>query len=166
LKAFDETVNNLVERRINNMRVRIFARALLIGTLVCSGSLAGVTDAQRAQGININKVTLGTEYVNGEARGGYGGSIFRPGDHAIYCVVGLTNPAPEATFKFVWLAYDPAQRKSVEIFEQEVAHQPSNLVAGKLSSPRDWPIGGYTVEVYIDGRLKKRLTFMIKKYEE
>jgi hypothetical protein len=80
-------------------------------------------------------------------------------------VVGLTNPAPDATFKFVWLAYDPAQKQSVQIFEQELTGQPSNRVAGKLSSPRDWPIGGYTVEIYIDGRLKKRLTYMVSKEE-
>jgi hypothetical protein len=141
------------------------ACTLGIAALVCSNHFVNIAEAQIARGININKVMLGTEYVNGEAKGGYGGSIFRPQDHVIYCVVGLTNPAPDATFKFVWLAYDPAQNKSVQIFEQELTGQPSNRVAGKLSSPRDWPIGGYTVEIYIDGRLKKRLTYMVSKEE-
>ena len=128
-------------------------------TLVCSGRVT------HAQVINISKVTLGTEYVNGEAKGGYGGSIFKPQDRTIYCVVGLTNPAPDAQFKFVWSFYDAAERKLVQIFEQELTGQNSNKVAGKFSSPRDFPIGQYQAEIFINGRLKKKLTYSIRREE-
>lgn len=144
---------------MKNKQNPVIVTALIALAFICSSS---VTDAQV---ININKVTLGSEYVNGEAKGGYAGSIFKPKGWTIYCVVGLTNPAPDAKFKFVWSFYDPTQRKQIQIFEQELMGQSSNKIAGKFSSTRDLPIGQYEVGIFINGRLKKRLTFSIRQEE-
>ena len=134
------------------------AFAALVGLmLVCSSHIAS------AQVININKVVLTRQYVNGEAKGI---EVFSPKDRTIYCVVGLTNPAPGAKFKFVWSFYDAAQRKQIQIFEQELSGQNSNSIASKFSSPRDLSIGHYQVEIYIDARLKKRRTFSVTREEE
>jgi len=129
-----------------------------LAALVCFNHIAG---AQRP--ININKVILGTEYVNGEAKGGYAGSIFSPTDKVIYCAAGISNPSPDAKYRFVWLAYDPAQRAEKQIFEQELTNQTDKNVVSKLSSPHGLPIGGYRVEVWVDGRRRAQRPFRIMK---
>ena len=129
-----------------------------LASLVCFSHIAS---AQRP--ININKVILGTEYVNGEAKGGYAGSIFSPTDKVIYCAAGISNPSPDAKYRFVWLAYDPAQRAEKQIFEQELTNQTDKNVVSKLSSPHGLPIGGYRVEVWVDGRRKAQRPFRIMK---
>jgi len=131
---------------------------LAFAALVCSSHIAS---AQRP--ININKVILGTQYVNGEAKGGYAGSIFSPTDKVIYCAAGISNPSPDAKYRFVWLAYDPAQRAEKQIFEQELTNQTDKNVVSKLSSPRGLPIGGYRVEVWVDGRRRAQRPFRIMK---
>ena len=131
---------------------------LALAALVC---LSQIASAQRP--ININKVILGTEYVNGEAKGGYAGSIFSPTDKVIYCAAGISNPSPDAKYRFVWLAYDPAQRGEKQIFEQELTNQTEKNVVSKLSSPHGLPIGGYRVEVWVDGRRRAQRPFRIMK---
>jgi hypothetical protein len=124
-------------------------------------SLSHRVSAQRP--ININKVRLGTEYVNGEVKGGYGNQIFRPQDHVIYCVAGISNPSADAKYRFVWLFYDPAQRGEKQIFEQELTNQTEQNVVGKLSSARDWPLGHYRVEIWVDGKRAAQRPMTIMK---
>jgi hypothetical protein len=131
-----------------------------LAALICFNHIAS---AQRP--ININKVILGNEYVNGEAKGGYAGSIFSPTDKLIYCAAGISNPSPDAKYRFVWLAYDPAQRAEKQIFEQELTNQTDKNVVSKLSSPHGFPIGAYRVEVWVDGRRKAQSRFRIMKGE-
>ena len=120
---------------------------------------------QRGTGININKIRLGTEYVNGEVKGGYANQIFRPKDHVIYCVAGISNPSADARYRFVWLYYDPAQRAEKQIFEQELANQTEKDVVGKLSSTSDWPLGHYRVEIWVDGKRLAQRPMTIMKDE-
>ena len=133
---------------------------LALASLVCFNHIASAQ-----QSININKVILGNEYVNGEAKGGYAGSIFSPTDKVIYCAAGISNPSPDAKYRFVWLAYDPAQRAEKQIFEQELTNQTDKNVVSKLSSPHGLPIGGYRVEVWVDGRRRAQSRFRIMKGE-
>src|SRR5437764_715386 len=131
-----------------NIQSRLRLSAIIVlAALVCSNHVAR---AQRP--ININKIRLGTEYVNGEVKGGYGNSIFRPQDHVIYCVAGISNPSADAKYRFVWLFYDPAQRQEKQIYEQELTNQTAGDLVGKISSTQDWPLGHYRIEIWINGR--------------
>jgi hypothetical protein len=143
----------IIQRQLSKVNL-----LLALAALVCSSHIAS---AQRP--ININKVILGNEYVNGEAKGGYAGSIFSPTDKVIYCEAGISNPSPDAKYRFVWFAYDPAQRAEKQIFEQELTNQTGKNVVSKLSSPHGLPIGGYRVEVWVNGRRKAQSRFRIMK---
>jgi hypothetical protein len=136
-------------------RLLVSALVMLV-TFVCFSQPVG---AQRSSGrggggtgINISKIRLGTEYVDGEVKGGYGNQIFRPKDHVILCVASISNPSADAKYKFVWLYYDAAARGEKQIFEQELTNQTDKDVVGKLSSTKDWPLGHYRVEIWVDGR--------------
>ena len=147
--------NKRPSMNINSIKRIILGCTFAIVVLIC---LSRIADAQV---LNINKVVFASQYVNGEAKGV--AQIFSPKDRTIYCVVGLTNPVPNAKFKFVWTQYDKSQGKQVSIFEQELSNQSTKTVAGKISSPKDWTIGQYNVEIYVDGRVKKKLTYNILK---
>jgi hypothetical protein len=128
----------------------------VLATLVC---FSQQVSAQRTggrggggTGINISKIRLGTEYTNGEVKGGYGNQIFRPRDHVILCVASISNPSADAKYKFVWLYYDAAARGEKTVFEQELTNQTDKDVVGTLSSKTDWPLGHYRVEIWVDGR--------------
>jgi hypothetical protein len=57
----------------------------------------------------------------------------------------------------VWLYYDTAARGEKTVFEQELTNQTDKDVVGKLSSTKDWPLGHYRVEIWVDGkRLQQR----------
>jgi hypothetical protein len=84
---------------------RVLGSALVVlATLVC---LSNQVNAQRTgrsgggtgTGINISKIRLGTEYSNGEVKGGYGNQVFRPTDHVILCVATISNPSADAKYK-------------------------------------------------------------------
>lgn len=75
-------------------RLMVSALVMLV-TFVCFSQQAG---AQRTggrgsggTGINISKIRLGTEYVDGEVKGGYGNQVFRPKDHVILCVASISK---------------------------------------------------------------------------
>ena len=139
-------------------RLSIVSLLVALASLVCFNHNAS---AQRS--ININKVILGTEYVNGEAKGGYGGQVFSPTDHAIYCAAGISNPSADVKYRFVWFFYDPAQRGEKQIFEQELTNQTEKNVVSKLSAPHGLALGHYRVEVWVDGRRKAQRPFSIMK---
>jgi len=142
------------------MRVqrRVLGSALVVlATLVCfsqqvSAQRSGGRGGGGGMGINISKIRLGTEYNNGEVKGGYGNQVFRPKDHTILCVASISNPSADAKYKFVWLYYDAAARGEKTVFEQELTNQTDKDVVGTLSSKTDWPLGHYRVEIWVDGR--------------
>ncbi len=135
---------------------RVLAIAV-VATIACfsqsvSAQRSGGRGSGGGTGINISKIRLGTEYTNGEVKGGYGNQVFRPRDHVILCVASISNPSAEAKYKFVWLYYDAAARGEKQIFEQELTNQTDKDVVGKLSTQTDWPLGHYRVEIWVDGR--------------
>jgi hypothetical protein len=139
-------------------RYLLAAVFVVLATAVCFSQRPS-----RGTGINISKIRLGTEYANGEVKGGYGNQIFRPTDHVIYCVASISNPSADAKYKFVWLFYDAAARGEKQIFEQELTNQTEPNVVGKLSSTSDWPLGHYRVEIWVDGkRLAQRPMTIMK----
>src|SRR4030095_6248745 len=74
-------------------------------------------------------------------------------------------PSADAKYRFVWLYYDTAQRAEKQIFEQELTNQTEKDVVGKLSSTKDWPLGHYRVEIWVDGKrlAQRHMTIMTEK---
>lgn len=63
--------------------------------------------------------------------------------------------------KFVWSYYDRAANQRKDLFTRDLDNQTTNEVISKFSSPRDLAAGGYTVEVYIDGRMRQQRKFYV-----
>ena len=131
---------------------------LIIITLVAislSISLSHGASAQRTT-ININKMQFARDPA-----GQRGLTMFEPKDHTIYCIVGISNPSAEVKYKFVWSYYDRTTNQRKDLFAQELDNQTANEVISKFTSPHDLATGGYTVEVYIDGRMRQQRKFYV-----
>ena len=138
--------------------MKIQRHLLLIGTLIAitmNVSLSYSTNAQRTS-ININKMVFARDPA-----GQRGLTMFEPKDRTIYCIVGISNPSPEVKYKFVWSYYDRAANQRRDLFTQDLDNQTTNEVISKFSSPRDLAAGSYTVEVYIDGRMRQQRKFYV-----
>jgi hypothetical protein len=120
-----------------------------------STSLSHVTIAQRTT-ININKMQFARDRA-----GQRGLTMFEAKDHTIYCIVGISNPSADVKYKFVWSYYDRSSNQRRDLFTQDLDNQTANEVISKFSSPRDLATGSYTVEVYIDGRMRQQRKFYV-----
>jgi hypothetical protein len=129
----------------------VIALAAILGP----ANLSPYVYAQRIS-ININKMVFARDPA-----GQRGLTTFEPKDHTIYCIVGISNPSAEVKYKFVWSYYDRAANQRRDLFTQDLDHQTTNEVISKFSSPRDLAAGGYTVEVYIDGRMRQQRKFYV-----
>ena len=128
--------------------IALFAIALSL-------ALAGIASAQRTT-ININKMQFARDPA-----GQRGLTMFEPRDHTIYCIVGISNPSPQVKYKFVWSYYDRSSNQRKDLFTQDLDNQTANEVISKFSSPHDLAAGSYTVEVYIDGRMRQQRKFYV-----
>ena len=118
-------------------------------------STSQITSAQRTT-VNINKMQFARDPA-----GQRGLTMFEPKDHTIYCIVGISNPSPAVKYKFVWSYYDRSSNQRKDLFTQELDNQTANEVISKFSSPHDLGAGSYTVEVYIDGRMRQQRKFYV-----
>jgi len=139
----------------NKICQTVFVCIVGLTAFFCFGKVAN------AQFINIRQAVFARQFVNGEAQDVK--VAFEPGEKMVFCVIGLSDPAPNASFKFVWSFYDPVQRKRSEIYNQELSSQSAKNIASKLSAPKGLVAGFYEVDVSIDGRIRKHLRFPVVK---
>ena len=114
-----------------------------------------IAKAQRTT-ININKMQFARDPA-----GQRGLTMFEAKDHTIYCIVGISNPSADVKYKFVWSYYDRSTNQRKDLFTQELDNQTANEVISKFTSPHDLATGSYTVEVYIDGRMRQQRKFYV-----
>ena len=118
-------------------------------------SLGPGASAQRTT-ININKMQFARDPA-----GQRGLTMFEAKDHTIYCIVGISNSSADVKYKFVWSYYDRSSNQRKDLFTQDLDNQTANEVISKFTSPHDLATGSYTVEVYIDGRMRQQRTFYV-----
>ena len=127
--------------------------------IVAGGSLLFAGREANAQ--FMTKAVFARGFVSGDAKDVQ--VAFSPKDKIVYCVLGLDNPAPDKSFKFVWSLYNTATRQRSEVYTQELGNQSAKIFASKLSAPSGLTVGFYEVEVFIDGRSRKHLKFPVVK---
>ena len=137
------------------------AKQVFLTSILAAVALLCSAHAANAQIINISKAVFARQFVNGDATDVK--VVFSPKDKVVYCVIGLSDPAPGSTFKFVWRLYNNATRQRSEVFQQELANQTAKIFASKLSSPGGLTEGFYEVDVSVDGRIRKHLRFPVVK---
>ena len=88
---------------------------------------------------------------------------FAAGDRTIHCVAELNKARKGTKVRFVWKAVDVPGSPSEEIKAIDyTTNSFENKIRGHLTFPRDWPVGKYRVEVYINDGLDKTIDYTIE----
>lgn len=88
---------------------------------------------------------------------------FAAGDRTIHCVVELNKAKKDTDVRFLWKIVDAGGSRNEEIKTIDYSTKSfENKVRGHLTLPKDWPIGKYRVEVFINGSLDKTVDYTIE----
>ena len=90
-------------------------------------------------------------------------NAFSPGDRTIHCVAKLAEAKAGTTMKFSWFIVDAGGSKNEKIKDIDYTTGAlENIVHGHLTLPKDWPIGKYKVDVFVNGNLEKTAQYSVK----
>ena len=90
-------------------------------------------------------------------------SVFSASDRTIHCVTKLKEPNAGTKMKFSWYVVEAGDTKNEKIKDIDyTTRRLENVVHGHLTAPRDWPVGKYRVEVYVNGNLEQTVSFAVE----
>jgi hypothetical protein len=100
---------------------------------------------------------------NGNGQPGSEALSFEPGDRTIHCVTTLNTPKAGTAMRFAWWIVDAGGSHNEKFKEIEYTTRAREyLVHGHLTFSRDWPIGKYKVQVYVNGDLDRTVFFDVR----
>ncbi|BCM90408.1 hypothetical protein IAD21_02260 [Abditibacteriota bacterium] len=137
--------------------------ALLALTLGCCGLGAALhTPVAQAkpQSVSITSVVMARGYNGSKATGVT--KVFKPSNRKIHCVVEL-NRVATVTAKGAWYAVDAAGMHNFKIVEASLPKQLASQLHFNASLPRDWPVGKYRVDIYVNGKMMRSVPYSIAK---
>ncbi|MCM3872902.1 MAG: hypothetical protein ND895_19650 [Pyrinomonadaceae bacterium] len=90
-------------------------------------------------------------------------NVFSPGDRTIHCVAKLAEAKSGTTMKFSWFIVDGGATKNEKIKDIDYTTGTlENIVHGHLTLPKDWPVGKYKVDVFVNGNLEQTARYSVK----
>lgn len=134
---------------MNKPKIAIFATmiVILLSILACSGSVSTA---------NIPDAWLSTDEAGSNRTTDFSQ------DSVFYAQVQLKNAPDDTTLKAVWTAVNvDGVEPNFKIYETEYTGG-DELVHFSLSNDQLWPTGDYKVEIYLNDKLAKTLTFSVQ----
>jgi hypothetical protein len=131
---------------------------LLLGALLtaCSASTANIQSADLGTGFADNSVTGPT-------------TTFAANAPMLHCVTKVANVPDGTTVRAVWTAVTATDASGTAIKDQQICEKTTPLAADgavdfTLSVPTSgvWPAGSYKVDLYLNDKLDRTLTFTIQ----
>jgi hypothetical protein len=78
--------------------------------------------------------------------------VFSPNDRTFYCIAELSNAPEDTKVKAVWTAVDvEGVKPNLKIDESRITADESGQLTFDLTNDGPWPVGGYEVELFLDG---------------
>ena len=88
---------------------------------------------------------------------------FEAGDPTVHCVATLAEAKSGTQMKFSWWIVDAGGSKDEKIKDIDYTTGAlENVIHGHLTLPKDWPVGKYKVELYVNGALDKTVSYSVK----
>lgn len=108
----------------------------------------------------ISKITMAKD-KNGKP--GDETNTFKPTDHTVHTLATLRNPKEGTRIKFSWWIVDAGGVKNELVKEIDYTTDTgtNDVVHGHLSLTRDWPVGKYKCDVYVDGVLARTIEYYV-----
>jgi hypothetical protein len=90
-------------------------------------------------------------------------STFNSKDRTIHCVSKLKDAKSGTKMKFSWYVVEAEGGSNEKIRDIDYTTRTlENIVHGHLTAPRDWPVGKYKVEVYVNGNLEETVSYTVE----
>ncbi|HEX3227952.1 MAG TPA: hypothetical protein VHQ95_03245, partial [Pyrinomonadaceae bacterium] len=87
---------------------------------------------------------------------------FMPSDRTIFCVITFNMAKAGTKVRFVWKTVEIEGSRNEEIKTVDYVTKPlEERVQGNLTLPRDWPVGTYKVDIYINGTFAKTVNYRV-----
>lgn len=87
---------------------------------------------------------------------------FKASDRVLHAVVKLDRISSGDKVKAVWVIVDTKPVKNYELLKKEMTTRRMNLIHFSASVVRDWPKGKYRTDIFLNGKLVRRLPFLIQ----
>lgn len=88
---------------------------------------------------------------------------FNANDRTIHCVTKLKDAQSGTKMKFSWFVVEAGDTRNEKIRDIDYTTRAlENVVHGHLTAPRDWPVGKYKVEVYVNGNLEQTVPYTVE----
>ncbi len=142
-------------------RPRSLAGLLIIGLMAGVGLVALTLFILNSGPTSISQAVLARDFQNDAAVGS--GTVFRPGDNPLHCVVELKNVSAGTKIRVVWTVLEAGEQQNLKLFEREiVAGTNQTKIDAFLTLNQPWPVGSYKVDLYLEGKLDRTLPFKIE----
>ena len=100
---------------------------------------------------------------NGRGAPGDETSSFSASDRTLHCVVKLNEAKRGTQMRFSWWIVDADGSKNQKIKDMDYSTRSLEYVIhGHLTVPRDWPVGKYKVQVYVNGDLDRTVNYTVE----
>lgn len=128
-------------------RIPLVLAALIVAALACQ---AGFSTAN-----------IANAYTTADPNGGSSTTVFAP-DQVFYAIVELKNAPEDTTVKAVWTAVNVEGVEPNTYLTETVLTSGDGTLTFELSNQNPWPAGQYKVDLYLNDKLDRSLTFEVR----
>jgi hypothetical protein len=150
--ADDRHIQSLVEARMRALFLGMAAAALLV--LVPTIALA-----QSAPAASIQNITFMRDDGNGQP--GDVVTSFSSTDHILHVHADFDQLVVNPNGHVTWFAVDTTAGSNITIADLPLNSIAATAIDSQLSLPRDFPVGTYRVDFYMDGQLLQSGNFQV-----
>jgi serine protease Do len=126
---------------------RLALMSMALWLAACSGGKGSVSTA------NIANASLSTDEAGAQRS-----TAFGP-DDVVYLTVGLANAPDDTKVKAVWTAVDAEGAAANTVLDDAELTSGSATLTFDLKNDNPWPAGSYKVDLYLNDKLDRTLTF-------
>lgn len=165
------------------MKSRLFliaAGALVLASLACSSEPSATAQnppteqaataapaTQKPSGGNTSGITITSVTMyrdNGSGEPGDEVTVFQPADHVMHFLAKADGLQSGQNVKLVFTAVDTTEGRDLKVAEAETGKLfVADQITGQVSLDRDWPVGSYKLEFYVDGDLIYTWDYEVKE---
>ncbi|HKR59107.1 MAG TPA: hypothetical protein VJS64_05190 [Pyrinomonadaceae bacterium] len=131
-----------------------------------STNTANSTDNSNSNIVSTSTGVLSDAHMavdDGSGDPGEATNTFNAADRTIHCVVKLKDAQAGTKMKFSWFVIEATGSQNERIRDIDYTTRAlENVVHAHLTAPRDWPVGKYKVEVYVNGNLEQTVPFTVE----
>jgi hypothetical protein len=123
---------------------------------------AGQSASVASDKVMISKVTMYRDNGSGEPDDEV--TVFKPADRVMHFLAEASGLKTGQNVKLVFTAVDTTAGRNMSVAEAETGKLlVANQITGKVSLDRDWPVGSYKMDIYVDGSLIYAWNYAVKE---